>query len=185
MEKMSIIELSLLYCVHSSSTLLINFFSYYDFFLFWISFGNRVGHHYHGGFRDERWWTRVYCHDRRYGGLHNQCYLVYHLQDLRESRQVVYSRHYCDRHGLWRDNRAGRSFRGKTFLQRPVHNRQDKNLLVVTDIPGSRLTHIGNNPFSIIPSEVYVEQMVNRERRMEEMSRRSSETWVTRRSPRL
>lgn len=75
------------------------------------------------------------------------------------------------------------SFRGKTFLQRPVHSRQDKNLLVVPDIPGSRPTHFGNNPFSIFPSEVYMEQLVNRERRMEEMSRRSGETWITRRSP--
>lgn len=68
-------------------------------------------------------------------------------------------------------------FRRKAWLQRPMHRRQDKHLLVVPDIPGSRPVHVGNNQFSRIPSEVYMEQAVNRERYAEEMTRKFCEKW--------
>ena len=44
------------------------FKGWFPIMICFISFGNRVGHHYHSGFRDERWWTQGYCHDRCYGG---------------------------------------------------------------------------------------------------------------------
>lgn len=68
-------------------------------------------------------------------------------------------------------------FRRKAWLQRPMHRRQDKHLLVVPDIPGSRPVHVGNNQFSRIPSEIYMEQAVNRERYAEEMTRKFCEKW--------
>lgn len=69
------------------------------------------------------------------------------------------------------------SFRGITWLQRQMHRRQDKHLLVVPDLPGSQPVHVGNNQYSRMPSEVYMEQVVNRERYAEEMTRKFCEKW--------
>lgn len=77
-------------------------------------------------------------------------------------------------------------FRGKTWLQRPMHRRQNKHLLVVPDIPGSQPVHVGNNQYSRMPTEVYMEQAVNRERYAEEMIRKFCEKWknFNKKSPR-
>ena len=107
---MSIIELSILYCVHSSSTLLINFSSNYDFFFFGLVLATGLGiitMAVSETSADEHEFTATIA--AMVASIINATW-VYHLKDLRESRQVVYSRHYCDRHGLWRDNRAGRIF---------------------------------------------------------------------------
>lgn len=59
-------------------------------------------------------------------------------------------------------------FRGKTWLQRPMHRKQDKHLLVAPDILGSNPIQKGNSRFLKIPSEVLLEQAINRERYEEE-----------------
>ncbi|XP_062592171.1 uncharacterized protein LOC134253622 [Saccostrea cucullata] len=61
-------------------------------------------------------------------------------------------------------------FSVRAWLQTPRHRRQDDHFLVAPDMTGSRPMHKEGSQFIRVPSEMLLEQAVNRERYREEMS---------------
>ncbi|XP_061163333.1 uncharacterized protein LOC133172462, partial [Saccostrea echinata] len=58
----------------------------------------------------------------------------------------------------------------RSWLQTPRHRRQDGHFLVAPDISGSQPIHKEGSRFMRVPSEMLLEQALNRERYQEEMS---------------